>query len=266
MGEGKHQTIKFRSFDGGISQIECHSSCTSTAALAKAYAIAGYPDRYVVFSREQTEIGYQGEKLSDGQSAKGLFLSCILRPSMFPSQAGQLRILSSVALITALEEHTTKKLGISWVSDIFCEGRRIGGVNIEGKLDNYSSYEYIIVTFSVKLTEKNFPPRLSDMLKKVFESENSSLELILAKAILTKFYPLYFNIRSSAKFMDIYKMKFLLRGYSAKYVKDGKRIRCKVQNIDPDTGALLLQFKDGKVISVSTPTFVQLPKRLKAEK
>ncbi len=252
--------IKVRSLDGSILQIECHESLASTAALAKQYANSGYPDRYIVFSTEQTERGALGEKFSDTQSAKGLFMSCILRPSMFPSQAGLLRAMSSVAMITALEEHTEKKLGIGWVSDIFCESKKIGGVTLEGKLDNFTSYEYIIVTFALRLSKKNFPPRLDDMIKRVFEAENSSTELIIAKNILAKFFPLYFNMKHQTKFMDVYSEKLAMKGSSAKYISGGKRFPCKIVDVNTASGALVVELGKGRTAEVSAPTNIILPK------
>lgn len=255
--------IKARSFDGGIIQIECHNCVTSTAKLAKQYANSGYPDRYMIFSSTQTESDAFGERLSEGQVSNGMFLSCIFRPSMFPSQAGLLRAMASVAMITALEEHTTKKLGIGWVSDIFCEGKKIGGVTLEGKLDNFTSYEYIIITFRMKLDKSIFPPRLVDMVKSVFENESASKELIIAKSILSKFFPLYFNLKNHAKFMDVYKSKFAMKGQRAKYIIDSKKVTCKIAGIDSSTGSLTVELKGGKPCSVSTPTQVILPKRVK---
>lgn len=257
---------KIRSFDGGVLQIECHDSITSTSSVAKEYANSGYPDRYMVFSSMQTESDVFGEKLPPAQTARGMFLSCILRPSMFPSQAGLLRALSSVAMITALEEHTSKPLGIGWVSDIFCERNRIGAVTLEGKLDNFTTYEYIIITFRLKISKENFPPRLVDMVKSVFESESNSTELIIAQNILAKFFPLYFNMKNQSKFMDIYKSKFAMRDLDAKYIGGGKRKKCKIVNVDSESGALIVRQKNGSTVSVSSPTGVILPKKVKLSK
>ena len=121
-------TVSLRASDDTIVKLECHEKLLSTAALAKQYAKMGYPDRYVVIAESERERG---------SDKKGLYMSLILRPSFFPSQAALLSSLATVALITALREHTTKRLGIGWVSNVYCEGKAIGGVSIEGKLDNF---------------------------------------------------------------------------------------------------------------------------------
>lgn len=249
--------VTMRASDDSIVKLECHERLLSTAALAKQYANMGYPDRYVVIAESERQRG--SEK-------KGLYMSCILRPSFFPSQASLLSALSSVALVAALREHTTKKLGIGWVSNIYCEGKTIGAVTIEGKLDNFTSYEYIIVTFSVTLSEENFPPRLTDLVRKVFESENSSIAMIIAKNVINKFLPIYVNMRTNTKFMNHYRQSFLLHGKKIKYTVNGKKTTCKVLGINNDDGALIVELKNGEIKHITSPTGVVIPKKIKIPK
>ncbi len=249
--------VSMRASDDSIVKIECHDRLLSTAALAKQYAKMGYPDRYVVMTESERQRG--SEK-------KGLYMSLILRPSFFPSQAALLSSLSTVALITALKEHTTKHLGIGWVSSIYCEGRSIGGVTIEGKLDNFTSYEYIVITFSVLLSDENFPPRLTDLVRKVFEKENSSIAMIIAKTVLNKFFPLYANMRTNTKFMNQYRQNFLLHGKKIKHTYDGKKRSCRVLGINNEDCALIVEMKNGEIKNITSPIGVVIPKKIKIQK
>ena len=249
--------VSMRASDDSIVKLECHERLLSTAALAKQYAKMGYPDRYVVIAESERQ------RASD---KKGLYMSLILRPSFFPSQAALLSSLTTVALVTALREHTTKRLGIGWVSNVYCEGKSIGGITIEGKLDNFTSYEYIIVSFSVTLSADNFPPRLTDLVRKVFESENSSIAMIIAKTVLNKFFPLYANMRSNTKFMNHYRQSFLLHGKKIKYTVGGKKRTCKVLGINNEDGALIVEMKNGEIKHITSPTGVIIPKRIKIQK
>ena len=175
-----------RASDGSVVKIECHDALPSTARIARERAKLGYPDRYVIFAEGKKKLDSDGKYR--GNIERGVYMSCILRPSIFPSQASLISSLSTVAALTALEEHTTHKLGIGWVSKLYCDGKFIGDITIEGKLDNFTSYEYIIVNFSIALGEAEFPPRLTDIIKKVFERDNSSIYIIIAKNILNKFF------------------------------------------------------------------------------
>ena len=253
-------TVTVRVPDGGIARLECHASLPSTSALAKDYANSGYPDRYIVFTDtiETTET-----KKNKQITKHGVFLSCILRPSIFTSQVGLLPHLASVAFVTALEEHTSKTLGIGWISDIFCEGTKIGGVSVEGKLDGNFNYEYIIVNFSAELSEESFPPRLADMVRKVFESENTSVSMIIAKNILNKFFPLFANLKNHGKFMETYSKKFVQRSAFAKYMDDGKRKKCKILSVDPENGALIVESAEKKIIKLASQKNIVISKKLR---
>lgn len=248
--------------DGSVVKFEQHESLDSTSALAKAYANAGYPNKYVVFTENQTGNGqFKGKSSSDKQM--GIFLSCILRPSFFPSQAGLLAPISAAALLTALEEHTASHLGIGWLSDIYCNGKRIGNVSIEGKLDSFSSYEYLIVSFAVLIDKRDFPPRLNDMIRQVFEGEHDSITEIIAKTILQRFFSAYTSLKSPGKYMDTYMRKFLLTDKRIKYIKDGKRLPCRVLGVDKDSCALMIDVGGGEVVKITSPSGVVIPGRIK---
>lgn len=252
--------ISVRVSDGSVIKLECHDALPSTARLAKEYAKLGYPDRYVVFAEGRKKLDADDKEF--GETERGVFMSCILRPSIFPSQAALINSLSTVALATALEEHTTKNIGIGWVSKVYCDGKLIGDVTVEGKLDNFTSYEYIIITFSAVLTEENFPPRINDIIRKVFDSENISIPMIIAKNMLNKFFPLYVNIKNNSEFMDAYRQKFILRGQKIKYLNDGKKETCRVVDVNPNDASLEVETKDRRILRIFTPNKVIIPKKI----
>lgn len=240
----------FRVSDGNTVRLEYRRNITSTVDIAREYARAGYPDRYVVFAEREGDMG------------DGLYLSCILRPSIFPAQAGLIGPLAAVAFATALEEHTSKKLGIGWVSDIYCDGIKVGGCSVEGKLDNFTSYEYMIISFAVRLDEKIFPPRLTDMVRTVFEAENASVAMIIAKTVLNRFFMLYRDLKSPEKHMDLYRAKFALIGAKIKYLSDGKKKSAKVIDVDKKNCTLIIETKDSSTIKVTSPSMVIIPNKL----
>ncbi len=252
----------FRASDGNTVKIEYRDSLPSTAALAREYASSGYPDRYTIFTDKQTALSALGTPIPEGSVEKGLFLSCILRPSIFPSQAGSIGTLSALAFSLALEEHTTKKMGIGWVSDIYCEGTRIGGITVEGKLDSFTSYEYLIITFSVRIDEKNFPPRLTDMVRQVFAEDNISIPMIMAKTVLNKFFTVYREIKNPAKHLNNYVSKFALTDKRIKFVDSGKKKNAKIVGINKDDLTLIIETRDGKRINISSPSSVIIPNKI----
>ena len=257
----KNAVTNFRLADGSILKMEHVDSIESTAALAKAYANSGHPNKYVVFTEHQT--GPSAIRSTTSDPTRGIYMSCILRPSFFPSQAGLLAPLATVAMLSALEEHTDKNLGISWLSDVYCNERRIGNVTIEGKLDNFSSYEYLIVNFYVALDENNFPPRLGDMIRKVFEPGNDSIAMIIAKSILQKFFNAYASLKNPAKYMDMYARRFILTDKKIKYLKDGKKHNCRVVGIDKDTCSMTVDVGRGELLKITSPSSVVIPNKIR---
>lgn len=262
MNNNNSNLIIFRASDGNSVRIEHHESLPSAASLAKDYAKAGYPDRYAVFAEKQTAVSATGEILSDNESENGLFLSCILRPSIFPSQAGCLGPLSAVALASAIEEHTMKPMAIGWLSDIYCDGIKMGTVSVEGKLDNFTSYEYLIVSFSARINPKKFTPRLADMVRRVFEDESQSIQLIMAKTVLNRFFTIYKDIKNPTKHINGYAERFALRDKKIKYVIDGKKRTARVIDVDKTNLTLMIETRDGKRISVSSQSSVIIPNKI----
>ncbi len=249
--------------DGSYIKLEYHDSLKSTALLAKEYAKSGYPDKYVVLTDKQSSSAITKTKLSDGEYEEGVFFSIILRPSFFPSQVGQLGPLCATALLTALEGYTKFPLGISWVSDVYCNGKRIGGSTIEGKLDNYSTFEYMIVSFAVKSDAELFPPKLNDIIQKVFESDNQSVGMILAKAIINRFFAVYQDIKNPEKHISLYKRKFALSGNRIKYLSGDKKYSCKVVDINLQNFSLICERSSGHRFEITSPSSVVIPKKIK---
>ena len=255
--------ITFRASDGNTVKLEYNESLPSVADLARKYAREGYPDRYVVFAEKQTAASAVGNSVSENEPEPGLYLSCILRPSIFPSQASFLGALSAVALSSALEEHTMQKIGIGWVSDIYCGGSKIGYTSVEGKLDSYNSYEYLIVSFAVRLEGKKFAPRLTDMVRRVFEDGNLSIPMIMAKTVLNRFFAIYREIKNPAKHLNHYAMKFALTDKKIKFIDSGKKKSARVVGINKSNLALILETKDGTRLDITSPSSVILPSKIK---
>ncbi len=260
--ENETVVLTYRTADGNVLPIEYHASLTSTAALARDYARQGYPDRYCVFTQAQTDASLTGAH-TDGSCAEGgVFVSCILRPLFFPAQAAFLGELCAVALATALEKHTDKPMDIGWISDIFCEGRRIGGCALESKLDAFTAYEYLIVTFAVRVDERIFPNRLSDLMKQVFSDNRATAPLRMCESILDRFFSLCRDLQNPKKFMDDYRRRFAMAGLPVHYLDGDKRRRGKILGVD-ESGRLLVEPRRGDILKLSGRSRLLLPSRVK---
>ena len=249
--------------DGTSVKIEYIDKVESVSAIAREYARNGYPDRYVILSENQRDTSLTGGRVREGDYEHGIFLSCILKPPFFPHQAGLLGHLLAVGVINALEQHTQKRLGLGWVTDVYCEGVKIGGCAIEGKLTSYSAYEYMIITIAVRIDQKNFPPRLSDIVRKVFSKRDESIPTIIAETMLAKLFEAYASVRTPAKQMDVYKRKFLLVGKKIKHITPEGKHTVEVLDVDRDAGSLIVRTAHGQRLEIKSPSSVVMPKRVK---
>ncbi len=249
--------------NGTTVKIEYRDFASSTADLAKEYAIQGYPDRYAIFTEYQATAEITGTKLREGELEHGIFISLILRPSFFLSQAASLGTMSVVALTQALESYTSKDLKIGWVSDIFCDGIKIGGTQIEGKIKDVNSFDYIIITFAARVDERNFPPRLKDSVKRIFEKDNPSLAMMMVKTILDKFFLAYSNIKATENHKKYYVSKFALLNAKVKYIDGDKRRNATVVGIDKESLSLIIDTRSQGEIVISKPSAVIIPSRIK---
>ncbi len=236
----------------------CFESLPSVAALAKTYAKNGSADRTCIFSPIDGEKTKKDKKGRD-VPARGLYLSLILRPLFFPQQAAFINHLSASALATTLENYTELPIGIGWVSDVFAESLKIGGVTVESRLDRYSGYEYLILHFAAEIDEKIFPVRLSDLMRRVFEGDFSSQELLIASSLLDRFFALYAEYQNTANFINDYRSRFVMNGLTAIYTRGGRKRKCKLLGIDADTGKLRVEMPNGAIVDFSGRSGLILP-------
>ncbi|MBR2612540.1 MAG: hypothetical protein IKC72_05670 [Clostridia bacterium] len=259
----KGNVLTFRVADGNVIQLEQYDTLPSTLALAREYARNGYPDKYVVFSQKQSVLESTDEKKGKNEVEEGIFMSCILRPSFFPSQSGFLGVLTALSMIDALSAHTDRALGLGWVSDVYCEGRRFASASLEGKIDSYSSYEYLIVSFRILLDDEYFPPRMSDIVRRIFEEDSSSLSLMIAKNVLSKFFTLYPHVRTPEKFMEAYQRKFILRGVRTKHLLPAKSVSCRILGVDAESAKLIVELPRGEIRQISSRSQIVIPEKVR---
>jgi hypothetical protein len=101
------------------------------------------------------------------------------------------------------------------------------------------------------------------MVKKVFESENTSVNMIIARNILTRFFKFYQNLKTPHKFMSEYTQRFALRGKKVKFYRGEKWKAHKVLGVDSKTGELIIDNGKEPDIRVSSPALIQNPKKIK---
>ena len=106
------KAVNVKLADGTTVKIEYLKDVISTTHIAREYAKAGYPDKYIVISETQRSTHLTGRKLKEGEFERGVFISCVLRPAFFPTQAGLIGHTTAVALAEALKNGDIAGAGI----------------------------------------------------------------------------------------------------------------------------------------------------------
>ncbi|MDQ7822678.1 MAG: biotin--[acetyl-CoA-carboxylase] ligase [Candidatus Eremiobacteraeota bacterium] len=108
-------------------RIHYFKEVTSTNLLAKDYASRGEGHGSVIQAEAQTQgLGRRMRKWHSPPG--GLWFSLILRPQSPPKG---LALLFSLWIIEFLEAQFSLGLHLYWPNDIYCEGRKMGGILLE---------------------------------------------------------------------------------------------------------------------------------------
>jgi BirA family biotin operon repressor/biotin-[acetyl-CoA-carboxylase] ligase len=103
----------------------------STNDVAREQAVRGVPGGFVVAAARQTRGRGRLGRVWESAREVGLYASILLRPELATRDAGQLTILSSVAMADAVEAIAGFRPQIKWPNDLVVDGRKLGGLLIE---------------------------------------------------------------------------------------------------------------------------------------
>jgi BirA family biotin operon repressor/biotin-[acetyl-CoA-carboxylase] ligase len=136
----------------------------STNDVAREQATRGVAAGFVVAAASQTRgRGRLGRRWESVREA-GLYVSILLRPELLLRDAGQLTILSSVAMADAVEAVAGFRPQIKWPNDLVMKGRKLGGLLIETEPAGARiNWAVIGIGLNVNHEPENFPEELRDI-------------------------------------------------------------------------------------------------------
>ncbi len=221
---------------------EINSTNTYAVELAKQ----GEPQGRVIIADSQT--GGRGRKGRSFYSPQGgLYMSVILRPQLNAEEALLITPAVACAVAKALQKLSGKKMGIKWVNDIFCGGKKVCGILTEAKVNfDNDALEYAVVGVGVNLFAPNggYPKEIENIAGAVFNTEITEAEkLQTAEEILNAI---------TAEINSI-KTKEFLAEYKAKSVLLGKQVT--LLSTPPQTGiAIDIDDKARLIVKTATAT------------
>lgn len=154
-----------------------YKKVNSTNVAAYGLAEQGLREGTVVLAEEQTGgRGRQGRKWVSPSG--GVYLSCILRPRLAPSEVSKLTLAASVGVARAIREMTGLIAMIRWPNDILINSKKACGILLEMKAEQ-DSLHFVIVGIGLNVnTQPALLPKGATSLKGELGEEVPRVPLI----------------------------------------------------------------------------------------
>ena len=230
------------------SEIHYYSEIDSTNNAAKKCAVAGCPEGTLVIT--ETQQGGRG-RLSRGwfsPTAKGIWLSVVLRPPFPPQEAPKCTLMAAVALNRAIREVAGIPCGIKWPNDILCNGRKLVGILTEMSAEMDAINHIVIGTgINVNIAADEIPPELKGIATSILVEKGapvSRLDLLIR--VLECLEELYLAVKESGfeAVLAAWRRESITLGRMINVIAPDKSYQGKAVNIDSD-GALLVETEGG---------------------
>jgi BirA family biotin operon repressor/biotin-[acetyl-CoA-carboxylase] ligase len=104
---------------------------SSTNDVAREQGRKGVREGFVVAASRQTMGRGRLGRSWESPPNRGLYVSVLLRPDLAMAEAGRLTVLSSVAMVDAVEAVSGRRPDIKWPNDLMMNGRKLAGLLIE---------------------------------------------------------------------------------------------------------------------------------------
>ncbi|MFC1590702.1 biotin--[acetyl-CoA-carboxylase] ligase [Candidatus Omnitrophota bacterium] len=232
-------------------EIISYGKVDSTNEIGYSLAEKGLKEGAVIFAEEQGKGKGRLGRTWASPPKGGIYLSCILRPKMAPSEVSKITLAASVSVAAAVRELSGLQALIRWPNDILVNGKKVCGILTEMKAEQ-DTVDFLVIGIGVNVnTRETHLPEGASSLKEESGREVSRVEL--AKGILRNLEYNYV-VLSKKGFSSIRKQwKGLthMLGSRVKISLPNRRFEGQAMDIDPD-GALLVRLDTGFVERVSS--------------
>lgn len=181
----------------------------------------------------------------------GMFLSLLTRPTLPASEAGLLQAAAAVAVARAIEKLSESRIRIRWVNDLFHGNEKLCAMVTSAKLAPEGQFEYVIIGMALCLSGRHFPPKLGDVIRRVFNGELRELPSRLSDAIALEFFAIYDHIKTNRRFLEEYRERALVIGKRVKVLVGDTYLRGRVTGID-DHACLTVELRSGATMTVAS--------------
>ncbi|MDY6853309.1 MAG: biotin--[acetyl-CoA-carboxylase] ligase [Thermodesulfobacteriota bacterium] len=197
------------------SEISYYEKIESTNAIAKNLAMNGAEEGTLVIAEEQTKGRGRLNRDWLSPAYSNILMSLIFRPNLQAAKAFSMIMLTSVAIVRAIQGTTSLVAQIKWPNDIYLHNKKLGGILTEFNAEQ-DRVNFIVVGVGLNV---NFDPCLYPEIKDTATSLKKVLGKEVKRAVL---------LRSILEEIE--------RGYSAFNKGCISQIRCEWDNHSLVTG------------------------------
>jgi len=217
----------------------------STNNKAKQIALEEKEGTVVISEMQTSGRGRRGREWHSPKG--GIYVSFILKPNMSPEKAPQITLVSSLALVEALNSMFQKlNAKIKWPNDVLISGKKISGILTELSSD-MEKINYIVVGVGVNISTgiNNLPENATSL--KLEMNQDISVKLFL-KSFLEHYDSIYQEYLNGSidQIIKRWKNNSDTLGKKVKIIGINETYEGLAKDID-ENGALILQTKEKEI-------------------
>ncbi len=142
---------------------------SSTNDVAREQARKGAKAGFLVAASRQTRGRGRLGRDWESPPERGLYVSIVLCPALSVAEAGRLTILSSVAMVDAVEAISGLRPQIKWPNDLMLGGRKLAGLLIETEPEGKRlAFAVIGIGINVRHHATDFSPEVRNMATSLY--------------------------------------------------------------------------------------------------
>ncbi|MDD3015248.1 MAG: biotin--[acetyl-CoA-carboxylase] ligase [Lactococcus chungangensis] len=219
-----------------LTDVSVVAETTSTQIDAKNDLV----DKKLFIADMQTQTRGRFGRQYFASNGDGIYMSLVLKIS---EDVKDYTILTAAAVLTAIENLTTKKPLVKWVNDIYLDNKKICGILVEHLLSSNS----IIIGVGLNFNIESFPIALREKAGSLFTNETPT---ITRDILIAEIWSQFHQLSSSQDFFNIYKSHSFILGKTVEFEENGHTIIGTATDLT-ETGELIVN-SDGLVKVLSS--------------
>lgn len=232
----------------------------STSDQLKELAVGGSPEGTIIIAEEQKSGRGRSGNTWYSPPGVGLYFSLLLRPRVNPIKLQGLTLALGCSAAKTLEDVSGLPVEIKWPNDLYCKGRKLGGILSESSLRD-GLVDTVVIGLGLNLNNQMLPLELCETATSLeLESGRHIFREDLLIALLTSLENdhLKFREQGLSGFSGELKARFFLNRKWVMISGDDGRIQKGVVTGFDAQGALLLLDQDGQTICCSSGTVTEM--------